>query len=676
MSDQYEITITTGTKSGAGTDATVSVTLLGTNGTTGPHKLDKRWKDDFEEGKTDTYKFKGPDVGELIGLRFQMDAGTFGVNGDWYNTRSQVRRGDSVWDFPNYTWLRSGHTRNVQEESAELPQKCTLTGQFDLRRMEIMNRRETFTWRDNPGWAVPGALDISETRPLPVDEKYRDLKEASYEVIFAKTMVDMKLTSNLFKNVWDKIDDVRELFAKFEIPHVANRWQSDIEFARQCVQGVSPVHIQSITEIPKGMAATEDLVYGLLEAGQTLAEALAAKRIFLTDFEELVGIPLFDKTDDDGNRELRYAYPARALFYLHSDGHLRPLCIEFDREEDGLVFTPKDGEYDWLAAKMHLRCAEGNVHQVLPHALRTHFVIEPFVMAILRNLASSHPIFKMMRRHIRYTLAINEGARASLLAVGKVFDNFIACGGPDQGHVKLMVKGYSYWKLEHNHPRKELASRGVLDPEILPYYPYRDDGLPIWDAIHDYVDRTLRFFYASDEDVVNDNELQDFWEDLITKGHPVEKLNCSEMTRVEDLVEMLAIVIWTGSAQHAAVNYQQFEHYGFVPNAPLCMRGEAPTEKGVLDEKGLVQMMPSKSQSTWQVAIGRALASFGKDEEYLHQEGGFHEGFFEEPEVKAIVEGFERTMAQIDADTKARNAKREVPYNQLVPSQVPTSITI
>lgn len=170
--DHYEITITTGTKSGAGTDGNVSVTLLGTDGTSGPHKLDKRFHDDFEPGKTDTYKVKGPKVGEVIGLRFQMDAGTLGLKGDWYMTNAKVERGEEVWDFPNYTWLRSGNSLTVQEESAKLPQACDLTGEFDLRRMQVMQRREQFPWRKSDG-SLPGALDISETRPVPADEKYR-----------------------------------------------------------------------------------------------------------------------------------------------------------------------------------------------------------------------------------------------------------------------------------------------------------------------------------------------------------------------------------------------------------------------------------------------------------------------------------------------------------------------
>jgi arachidonate 5-lipoxygenase len=54
----------------------------------------------------------------------------------------------------------------------------------------------------------------------------------------------------------------------------------------------------------------------------------------------------------------------------------------------------------------------------------------------------------------------------------------------------------------------ELAERGVDDPDRLPGYFYRDDGLRLWNAISKYCDAMLGLFYADDTDVVTDGELQ------------------------------------------------------------------------------------------------------------------------------------------------------------------------
>lgn len=287
-----------------------------------------------------------------------------------------------------------------------------------------------------------------------------------------------------------------------------------------------------------------------------------------------------------------------------------------------------------------------------------------------------HPVYKLLRRHFRYTLAINEGARKGLLEAGGVFDDIIATGGPDQGHLFLGKKGYKAWKLSDNKPRPDIEHRGVLDPAVLPHYPYRDDALLLWDALEEYVGGVLGHFYTSDDALVRDTDMQHWWKDLTDHGLPVEKLPCSELTRVSDLTDILTTVLFTVSVQHAAVNYLQYEHYAFVPNAPLCMRQAPPRKKGVLGANDIEAMIPSKSQMLWQVSVGRALSSFGDDEEYLLHEGGWREDYFQEPELLAVRDRFHsRLRAQSEA-VKARNAKSAVPYTVLQADRIPCGITV
>jgi arachidonate 5-lipoxygenase len=530
-----------------------------------------------------------------------------------------------------------------------------------------------YPWRPAEATAgLPGALDISEERPLPKDERYRTVGVSSMEAVFARTMAALKLHAPVLTKAWNAIVDTLDLFKGLELPQIARRWEDDYEFARQAIQGISPYHIELATALPPGMPLADSDVRGLLPPDLTLARALATRRIFLVDFEILGDIPMFRKDD-----EQRWAPPARCLLLLDDTRRLRPLAIQLGRHpERDPVFTPNDSAHDWLAAKIYVRCSEGNTHQMVEHALRTHFVVEPFLMATMRNLPDPHPVYKLLRRHFRYTFAINEMARTGLLAEGGVFDDFIACGGPDKGHLQLGKKGYARWKLVDNQPRPDLARRGVLDPEVLPCYPYRDDALPLWDAIVEYVGAVLGHFYPSDADLVADAELQAWWEDLTTRGLPVEKLPCAELRRVADLVEILATVVFTASVRHASVNYLQYEHYGYVPNAPLCMRRPPPAKKGTIGSEDFAHMLPTKSQTQWQIAMGRALASFAEDEEFLLHEGGWREDYFREPALIAIRDRFhERLRAQLAA-VKARNAETDVPYTVLQPDRVPCGITI
>jgi len=676
MADSYDITIRTGTRAGAGTDATISVTVLGSEGSSGPHKLDKRFVNDFESGSERTYTVKAPDLGQLLALRFHSAGSAVGYGGHWMMDWAVVTRGDRTWRFPKYSWLKMNGEITALEGTAMLPEEAKAIGEYDLRRAQIQRRRERYVWRENDG-SLPGSLAISKEQPIPIDETYRDIKQGSYQVVFADTMAKMSLTTNVIKRAWTKVDDINELFRSFRTPEVAGRWRDDLEFGRAAVQGVSPVHIQLVTDLPEGMNVTADHVYGNLEPGLELADALAAKRVFLIDFSELDGIPMF-KQEVDGEVEHRFAPSARCLLFRQGDGQIRPIAIQLGRDPETCpIFTPKDDPNDWTLAKMYVRCAEGNVHQMLSHAVLTHFVMEPFVMVTMRNLAESHPVFKILKRHFRYTLAINEGARESLLAEGGVFDLFMATGGPDKGHLQLAVKGYSTWNLTDNMLPRTLKQRGVDDPEVLPYYPYRDDALPIWYAIDEMVHDLLKLAYADDAALVGDEEMQDWWNELKTRGLRGGSLPFDRLEHIPDLCLLLTTVIFTVSVQHCAVNYLQYEHYAFVPNAPLCMRKAPPRTKGDLNEQDVVDAMPNRKQSSWQVAIGRALASFGRDEEYLlDDDGQWAEDYHDDDAAQAIIDRFQVRMSAQQARVDEANEKRPVPYTLLEPKRIPTSITI
>jgi lipoxygenase len=59
------------------------------------------------------------------------------------------------------------------------------------------------------------------------------------------------------------------------------------------------------------------------------------------------------------------------------------------------------------------------------YRLRTHCVVEPFVIATNRQLSTMHPIYKLLHPHLRYTLEINSLGRQILIsAYGVIEDTF------------------------------------------------------------------------------------------------------------------------------------------------------------------------------------------------------------------------------------------------------------
>merc|ERR1712096_199457 len=99
---KYIVTVITGDKFGAGTDANVYIQLFGESGETVEMKLDNA-KDNFETGKTDIFSLDMPSVGPLKRVVLRHD--NSGASSGWFCESVSVRYGSSVIEFFCHRWL-------------------------------------------------------------------------------------------------------------------------------------------------------------------------------------------------------------------------------------------------------------------------------------------------------------------------------------------------------------------------------------------------------------------------------------------------------------------------------------------------------------------------------------------------------------------------------------------
>lgn len=257
-------------------------------------------------------------------------------------------------------------------------------------------------------------------------------------------------------------------------------------------------------------------------------------------------------------------------------------------------------------------------HQLFTHYVSCHATMEAFAVGTQRNLPDPHPIFKLLRPHFRYTMAINSRARATLINDGGIIDQFFGIGGP--GKAELMKRAGKQYDIHTSNIKKYSQKRGVHDSDQLPGYHYRDDGFKVWDALQQYARGIINEFYQSDVNVKEDEEIQKWAQDIHTNGFPGYSGESdghgfpSSISTREELIEICTLIMFTGSAQHASVNFAQYFYYRFVPNAPFGVRRPPPSTKGKADYQDLLETLPDKNSAISAIGTVHLLSEYSQNE--------------------------------------------------------------
>jgi arachidonate 15-lipoxygenase len=364
----------------------------------------------------------------------------------------------------------------------------------------------------------------------------------------------------------------------------------------------------------------------------------------------------------------KYLYAPLAMFAEHpATGELLPVAIQTDQEPNPLrnnLFIP-DGTYDWTIAKTIVEIADGTIHEPVSHLGRTHMFIEPFVVATGRNLGENHPVCRLLWPHFEGTLFINHAAVHTLAAPGGQVESLLAC--TLTAALKLMVDQLHSYPFNEAMLPKTFEERDVLD---LKNYPYRDDTTLYWKAIGAWVSNYLALFYHSDPMIQADAALQRWCSDLVSnEGGRVIGLGLEGgIPTVQYLADVLTMIIFTSSVQHAAVNFPQYDFMSYCPNMPLAGYSQfpGPNPAGAQD---YLDILPTMGRAKEQLEAGASLGLM-----HYTQLGQYPANYFSGVGIP-LVRKFQSDVAAAGAEIAVRNTTRR-PYSTLLPSAIPQSINI
>ena len=471
-----------------------------------------------------------------------------------------------------------------------------------------------------------------------------------------------------------RADDLQQYAAQFRkiaLPPSAGVSQTDEFFASLRVAGPNPSVLRRATAADLSAFPVTDEQFARVtgERGTTIQGAAGAGRLYIVDYSALTRLVA------GTNPQQKYVWAPKALFYVPgpgSDRRLRPLAIQTGQEATSPIFYPSD-DVSWSLAKIIVNIADGNYHELISHLGLTHLLTEPFVLATARQLDPAHPLNILLTPHFAGTLLINYAAQTSLITPGGPVDLLLA--GTSASLNQLAATAVQEVRYNQTFLPQALAARGVDSREALRDYPYRDDALTLWDAIHGWVSDYVAIYYTSDGDVTGDYELQAWVQELATAGH-IQDIGegdpdaAAQIKTVGYLSTLLTQVIFTASAQHAAVNFPQRTIMSYTPALPLAGFAPFPAAAGAPATQVLDVLAPL-GESILQQAVTAGLGAV------YHTVLGQYGGQFSDLRARAALARFQKRLQAIEEEINLTNALGErTAYTTLLPSAIPQSINI
>lgn len=447
----------------------------------------------------------------------------------------------------------------------------------------------------------------------------------------------------------------------------------------------------------KAKMTIPDTVTVLSAGGSTtlsLAEMISAGKLYACDYAALIGDGDLKSKESCLHGKHRYLPSPIALFYWNEsppDGYpvaygqdkgeagvLQPIAIQLGQTPGSAIFSPNDAfeandtnKLKWKVAKYFVNVACAIQHESVAHLGDCHLIMEAVAVATHRQLAKEHPLFHLLEPHLRFTISINDGAAHNLIVPGGVVAANV--GAHIDWTLQMVNDARMAWRWGENSPDKIFSLRGV---DQLAAYPFRDDTLLLWKAIQDFVTGYVAIYYADDHSVSTDRELKAWVDELGSAQYGNLPGFPAALNTRDQLVQVVAQMIYTAGPLHASVNYGQYPFAGFAPSVAAAIYKAAPTrDDPIADETQCLEWLPPLDVALYTLSFVYLLSSIQFDALGHYASNPQYPHFAHRPAQKAL-EAFQAALAQAEITIHQRNLERPIPYLFQLPSRVPNSISI
>ncbi|AFY56396.1 Lipoxygenase [Rivularia sp. PCC 7116] len=552
-----------------------------------------------------------------------------------------------------------------------LPQKDSSATQQE-RQMQLQKTREEYQL----GLRLPNSPRV-ET--LPEREAFSEGYNSNRATLSEKIAANQQAFLDNPKP-FQSLDDYAALFPVLPLPDIAQDFRKDDVFAQQRLSGPNPMELRNVLTLDYNLrdklGITDEIFKAVLNAkkgrkriNKTLDSAIQKGGLFVTDYA------ILDDLQPQENKFLAAPIALYSAERIRGDFQLIPIAIQLGQVPgESLLCTPLDG-VDWTLAKLIAQMADFYVNQLYRHLGQTHLVMEPIALATVRQLAARHPVNVLLKPHFEFTMAINSLADELLINPGGAVD--IILPGSLESSLQLAERGVSdYFNNFSDFALPTyLRQRGVDNPYTLRDFPYRDDGLLVWNTLENYVSRYIGIYYKSNRDIREDFELQN-WLQTLRKpvnegGFGIVSLP-ARLTNRDQLIDILTQMIFTAGPQHSAIAWIQYQYMAFIPNMPGALYQPIPTAKGQFaDENSLTSFLPVIQPTLVQVQF-ISLVGTKRDPKAFTD---FGTNSFQDPRTIRVLRGLQNRLEIVERRIKRRNQRRKECYPGFLPSRMSNSVS-
>lgn len=406
-------------------------------------------------------------------------------------------------------------------------------------------------------------------------------------------------------------------------------WASDQCFTDQFLHGCNPTVIERVSSIEHlDQSMPVELRTVCDPSGRSVEQLVTENALLIADYAVLATPGLYERMDEqhgsfvnsvnfevihDKTQMDKHFYAPFVAFYQTPSGKLGVLGIVLTRFDDRVnaVYNARTCEKCpniYTFAKMHVACADNNLHQFYSHLGRCHLAFEPFGVAV-RNVfqfgdecAKAHIVGKLLNPHFKDHMAINWLARNTLISNEPGSIPFTDAGFSlgAQGGLGVLMAEYRKWKFSDQAFPTQLRKRGFAvngESDGLTYH-YRSDGICIWNALYRYVFDTLTEFYNGDDNLIaNDAVLKKWCLEMRQRERAAVQSFPEKFESVEELAQAMTTIIYMTSAEHSAVNFSQERYLSYVPNRPNALFKPVPVPTTDKDMKLVGEVLALKRGS-------------------------------------------------------------------------------